>query len=451
MSLEAVMGLTGHVAELADKKGLERDTVVMDTVRSIGHFGAAIGQFGKLDIPIHGSLSQEQMQMVHGQLMVNAKASPLANRMGALKRMAAAGLFKGKEGKDAALAAAALERGDTHFVGSKGRQAVADVMGYESFMALTKDAGIHAEAAKNTLRATHLNQEYTDSTVTKIVRNAMGGDLTRLMGNEAGTAIRGQLRGIVSGKGSDAVGQALAKAMFASTREEMATTASQTKYLTGHLEAALVAQGVPAAKIAKMAADGTLGQIVTSAWGAVDQRAHKDPRFKGTKSGEGMLQMHRDNLLGGAAADEAAGAAGAATDAATDTINRDSAVARFANMMKDYKPGDDRMAAVSKAMAGIDVKDLDTSNPQVKAWVDEIKKLGKGASGGVDTPAGGASGAVPPGPGATDSAGTKPGGDMKVTGTLDIKNLRQAMIELLAAGSSSNAAGGAVQTTPLAG
>ncbi len=105
VSMQAILGLTAQGAEQGKRLGLDPVFAIQSTQAAIA-YGAAARDTQRLDRPVYGALSMEQLTLYDQQLRQNAVGSQTGNQIMATARMAEAGYFKDPNSRSAKMAAA---------------------------------------------------------------------------------------------------------------------------------------------------------------------------------------------------------------------------------------------------------------------------------------------------------------------------------------------------------
>jgi len=186
-------------APLADALGLDRSYVVSGA-QGAALYGAAAGSTLRMDIPVWGAMSQEQLTLADQQLRMHAAASPLANQMNAMLRMADTGMLNAAAGTETAAMLDAIRQGkDAYTFNGKSRSVAMAWTDLTQMM--ERDGGVSAAEAYTMLSDYNGNQEFgqkynTTNVIRKIqAMEALDQSISPMLGH--------RYRGILAGDGAD--------------------------------------------------------------------------------------------------------------------------------------------------------------------------------------------------------------------------------------------------------
>ncbi len=199
IGMEGMIALTTQNASLADQLGLDRSFAVT-AAQQAANFGAAAGDNLRLDIPTWGALSKEQLLLNDNQLRMHAAASPLANQLNAVMRMADTGMAAPAPGTELATLTDAIRKGQTTYE-FEGRRRDIVMPHAQMIRMLQRDAGVDETSAYAVLNDITGNQEFGQlHNTTAIVRKTQVDETARRM---LTPTIGNRLRGILAEKGVD--------------------------------------------------------------------------------------------------------------------------------------------------------------------------------------------------------------------------------------------------------
>jgi len=241
MTVEGILGLTAQTAQITDSMGLVRGHAV-GAAHGAAAFGAAVGDTQRLDIPVFGSMSKEELTVMDARNRAAAAGSHSANTANAALRLADEGLLKPDEGTAAAAYLEALKTKQANFsyVDPKTGQKVtkSTAVTHPELLSMLKAAGVDGSDAQRIIFDTRGNEEYgiKYDTADVIRRAQRDVDIKPRVGNAFGSVIAQRLKD--SGL-SDVDRQALARAggtgaasaFFNLSREEYADTEGRNRLL----------------------------------------------------------------------------------------------------------------------------------------------------------------------------------------------------------------------------
>ena len=204
VGVEGIMALSTQNAALADKLGLDRSFAVQSAQQS-ALFGAAAGDRLRLDIPVWGALNKEQIMLGDDQLRMHAAASPLANQLNAVLRMADTGMARPREGTELAAFLEAARRRQTEYT-FDGRQRSMVMPHTAMLRMLERDAGVKETEAFTMLNDISGNQEFgLKYNTADTVRRLQNTDTVRRM---LMPVLGNRIRGMMTDQGLNEISQA---------------------------------------------------------------------------------------------------------------------------------------------------------------------------------------------------------------------------------------------------
>ena len=178
IGMEGLVALTTGGVDLTDKLGLDR-SFARTAAEHAALYGAAAGDRLRLDIPVWGARSKDELTLAAHQLNVRNAASPAANQLNAILRMADTGVMNPKEGSElAALVSAVKDGKQTYTFDGKSRSVRMEHDNLENV--LWRDSGVTATELQAHLFDMKGNQEYGQKYSTdRIVARFMPEDYIR--------------------------------------------------------------------------------------------------------------------------------------------------------------------------------------------------------------------------------------------------------------------------------
>jgi hypothetical protein len=309
--LEVATQLMGRGGQLAMAAGLEAQAGVSATLESLA-FDQAFKAVGGADVPAWGRMDASSMMMMDQQLRINAKASPMANLLGAAARMTAEGMAR--PGSDLHRMMEAVRKGQTTFTTNDGRevniaQLAADP---QAFIEMAGQAGIGASAAQQILAGTRANQEYVNNPQMGIggfVRKQQGAaDIEPLLNTAATMALAPALAERGFGEEEIAAMMPRLSEVITRTLREMPPADRDNPARRNQLLAQALRAEMGEEAFQRLGPDdesrvAVLMQIAGATIGNIDEMIARNPALAGYKNHRNLLDLHNQRTQ--AAADAA--------------------------------------------------------------------------------------------------------------------------------------------------
>lgn len=199
IGVEGMIALTTQNAALADQLGLDRSFAVT-AAQQAALFGAAAGDRLRLDMPVWGAQTKEQLLLGDQQLRMHAAASPMANQLNAVLRMSDTGMAAPAPDTELAAVIGAIRQGQPTYE-FQGRKRDVTMPHARLMQLLQRDAGIDETQAFAVLNDIGGNQEFGQRhNTTELVRRLQVDETARRM---LTPTISNRLRGALADAGVD--------------------------------------------------------------------------------------------------------------------------------------------------------------------------------------------------------------------------------------------------------
>ncbi len=390
IGVEGMMALTSQNAALADQLGLDR-TFAVTAAQQAATFGAAAGDRLRLDLPAWGAQSKEQLLLNDQQLRMHAAASPLANQLNAVMRMADTGMAAPAEGTELAAFTSAVRQGKTTYdFGGKKRDIV--MPHAQLIKMLERDAGVRETEAYAVLSDITGNQEFGQlhNTTDTVRRVQVDETARRMLTPTIGNRVRGMLHEsgideILQAEGitrnetdfremmnriGEGVGQDFLKldpAVVRSTvQKRQALGASFRTRLTAEVQAKMPNAGaaevtaVVDGLVNQMGGDQGMEKMGTALHATINQTAAAHPTFKSDVNMHNLLNM--PTLEQGAARDRQAEMS-ALTQSALAGLGTADPVRRLSDVFQNATHETTLQEALTSAMGGVSVDAIKAADP----------------------------------------------------------------------------------------
>lgn len=407
IGVEGMMGLMAQNADLADKLGLDRSFAVTSAQQAAA-FGAAAGDRLRLDIPVWGALTKEQLMLGDQQLRMHAASSPLANQMNALMRMSDTGMIQPAEGTELAAMTEAIRTGKTKYEFGGRQRDIA--MPHAQLVKLLKDeAGVNETEAYSILQDIKGNQEFgqkynttdtirriqTDETVRRMLTPVLGSRVRNMM-EEEGIGEIMQAQGLVQNDTElremmNRVGQGLGNDFLALDAETVRSPAKKRQAMGQAVKQRLaneIRAKMPDAKpeevdaivnsmVEQMGGERGLENMGQAIVATINQTAGRHPVFK---SDVGLHNTLSQDVMKQAASRERQAEMAAMTQSALAGLGTADSVRRLSDVFQNAGPETTMQDVLSTALGGVSIDEMKAADPngglaKVFDLIQENKKL----------------------------------------------------------------------------
>lgn len=407
IGVEGMMGLMAQNADLADKLGLDRSFAVTSAQQAAA-FGAAAGDRLRLDIPVWGALTKEQLMLGDQQLRMHAASSPLANQMNALMRMSDTGMIQAGEGTELAAMTDAIRTGKTKYTFGGRERDIA--MPHAQLVKLLKDeAGVNETEAYAILQDIKGNQEFgqkynttdtirriqTDETVRRMLTPVLGSRVRNMM-EEEGIGEIMQAQGLVQNDTEfremmNRVGQGVGEDFLALDAETVRSPVKKRQAMGQAVKQRLaneIRAKMPDAKPEEI--DAIVNNMVDQIGGerglenmgqavvaTINQTAGRHPVFK---SDVGLHNILSQDVMKQAASRERQAEMAAMTQSALAGLGTADPVRRLSDVFQNAGPETTMQDVLSTALGGVSIDEMKAADPngglaKVFDLIQENKKL----------------------------------------------------------------------------
>lgn len=181
IGVEGIMALSSQNAGLADQLGVNRSFAIRAAQQS-ALYGRAAGDTLSLETPVYGGLTMEQITLADTQLRMHAAASPLANQLGGIARLADMGMAAPKDDTELAAIIGAVKGGDMNYTFGGQTRNLARMTRSRLVDILGRDAGLAETEANAVLRNRTGNQEAIEQyNIDDTVRGAQAAESVNLL------------------------------------------------------------------------------------------------------------------------------------------------------------------------------------------------------------------------------------------------------------------------------
>ncbi len=364
ISMDAAVAVQQHAASRADQMGMPAMFAIQAAQGGLA-FGGAYRASGNAANGSWGMFNADQLMQADVNLRVQASGSHMANRLGAVARLAEArGGFA--EGSDAANLMRAIKTGQSSFMSGKDMRSV--VMDDQSLFRILGQAGVNENTARDFIDQAGSNRQYID-------RFGIGNTIRREQGRaEINPFIRDQMHvAMVSsltsnGMNSDEARAAVAAAsgrvtdrMLAMDDATFKKTDSRTRALAKIMEDEL--NGTGAGRfLAGMDNDKRQAFLQTAASHAYGhtQNALGQSTYRGLGGLVNIKQLYDPALLAQSDAQQQQAAFSSQMQEAMSPLGHGSALARAMQFIQDTKPGDEKQlrSMLATALGGVKSADI---------------------------------------------------------------------------------------------
>jgi hypothetical protein len=362
LGMQALEGLTAQGAQLARMQGLDARFGIT-SAQGAAEFGAAYGQVGGGAAGGWGRAGRDQLTLLDQQLRVNAAASPMANRLGAIMRIAET-QGEGLKGPLANVAEAVRNHQDT-FLNERGERETLN-MNEARFMQLAAASNVDRGTAMSFLRANAANQEQVDRyNITDLARRRQGDEVRNVVAQSMRETLRNQLNaaGVTGERARDiawTASNAQAQALTDMPVETRVNDQTRNAALGAATRTAVVAQlrkeGMSeeqaTAEFERMFPQAQLNMTVAGGYGRAMQRFASDPALKGYGGLARALDLNNPRVQERQAFLRAENAAEAAMGKALGGLGAAGPLARIMDEIQN--PSGDIGTAIKKALGGVD-------------------------------------------------------------------------------------------------
>ena len=391
MGVQGLMGLAAQNAGLADQLGLDR-SFAMRAAQQSALYGAAAGDTLGLNMPTWGALSKEELTLMDTQLRMHAAASPLANQLNAIARMADTGMATpGADTELSAIIDAVRAGQDTYQFGGQSRDIV--MQRSQLLEILQRDAGISSSEAMAIIGDRFGNQEYgqrynTDMTVRRIQAEETA---QRLLMPEISNRFTGTLEanrvddllqasGVTENQGDfrllmDQVAGQVSTDFLNLSPEDLRDPAKRRAALgqafRSRLEENIRArmpnanpaevQAVVQQVVDQMGGEEGLNAMGEVVYASANKAAAGHPLFK---TGVGMHDALSQDAMKQAEARGRQAEADALMQSAFSSLGTDTAVERIVDTIQKAGPDSTWQELLSDVLGGVDVEEINAADPQ---------------------------------------------------------------------------------------
>jgi acylphosphatase len=390
IGVEGMMGLMAQNADLADKLGLDRSFAVT-AAQQAAAFGAAAGDNLRLDIPVWGALTKEQLMLGDQQLRMHAASSPLANQMNTLMRMSDAGMIQPAAGTELAAMTEAIRTGKTKYE-FDGRQRDIAMPHAQLVRLLKEEAGVNETEAYSILQDIKGNQEFgqrynttdtirriqTDETVRRMLTPALGSRMRNMM-EEEGIGEIMQAQGLVQNDTEfremmSRVGQGLGNDFLSLDAETVRSPTKKRQAMGQAIKQRLtneVRSRMPDANpdeintivnnmVEQIGGERGLENMGQAVIATINQTAGRHPVFK---SDVGLHNTLNQDVMKQAASRERQAEMAAMTQSALAGLGTADPVRRLADVFQSAGPETTIQDVLSTALGGISIDEVKAADP----------------------------------------------------------------------------------------
>lgn len=407
IGVEGMIGLMSQNAELADRLGLDRSYAVTSAQQAAA-FGAAAGDRLRLDIPVWGALTKEQLMLGDQQLRMHAASSPLANQMNALMRMSDTGMIQPAEGTELAAMTEAIRTGKTQY-NFDGRDRDIAMPHSQMVQLLKKEAGVNETEAYSILQDIKGNQEFgqkhnttdtirriqTAETVRRMLTPVLGSRMKHMMEEEGIDEIM-QSQGLVKDDAEfremmNRVGQGLGNDFMALDAETVRSPSAKRQAMGQSIKKRLEAEvraKMPDAKpeevdaivnnmVEQIGGDRGLENMGQAVVASINQTAGKHPV---AKSDVGLHNIMNQDTMKQANSRERQAEVTAMTQSAMAGLGTADPVRRLSDVFQNAGPETTLQDVLSTALGGVSIDEIKAADPngglaKVFDLIQESKKL----------------------------------------------------------------------------
>lgn len=364
MSMDAAMVLQQHAASRADQMGLPPIFAVQAAQGGMG-FGGAYRASGQAAHTAWGVFNADQMTQADVNLRVQAAGSHMANRLGAVARLAEAqGGFA--VGSQAASLFQAIRTGQTSFLAGGAMRSV--VMNDQDLFRIMRDAGVGENTLRDYIDQAGSNRQYVDRYgIGNVVRREQGrAELHPFVRDQMAVALVSSLTG--GGLGSDAARHAVGEAagrvtqrMFGMRTGDFASTSMRTQALADILGDEL--NGTAAgAMLAGMDPDRRRSFLRTAAehaYGHTNRVLSSSP-YRGLGGLQNIHRLTNEETLAQADVQQQEAAFASRMQESLSPLGRGSPLARAMQFLQDTRPGGETQfrSLIATAFGGVKAADI---------------------------------------------------------------------------------------------
>lgn len=364
MGMDATMLLQQHAASRAEQVGLPPVFAIQAAQGGLG-FGGAYRASGQAAHTAWGVFSADQMMQADVNLRVQAAGSHMANRLGAVARLAEArGGFA--DGSDAANLYRALRAGQSSFVTRDGLRSV--VMNDHELFRVLQSGGVNENTARDFIDQAGANREFIDRLgIGGIIRREQGrAELHPFVRDQLAVALTSSLTGggLQSGVARQAVGAAagrITQRMFGLSTADFASTQARTRALSGIIGDELrgTAAGAFLDQMAPEQRDVFLRTAASHLYGHTNKALAASP-YSGLGGLHNIHRLTNDETLAQADMQQQEAAFTARMQEAMAPLGRGSPLARAMQFLQDTTPRDDAhlRSMVATAFGGVRSSDI---------------------------------------------------------------------------------------------
>lgn len=390
VGVQGLLAMASQNAGLADQLGLDR-TFAMRAAQQSALFGSAAGDELRLDMPVWGALSKEQLTLADTQLRMHAAASPLANQMNAIARMSDTGMASPAEDTELASIIQAVKSGQsTYDFGGETRDIV--MPRQRLIEILNRDAGVTSSEAMAVIKDTTGNQEFgqrynTEGNVRRIQAKETA---SRMLTPKLSNQFRGMLEqegiddlmqagGIVDNTGEfrqmmDQIGAGVSEDFLQLTPEELRTPEKRRAALGGAFKKRLtdsVRTRMPGANeaeveeavatlIDQMGGEDAMTSMGTAIYASVNSAAKDHPLFR---SAVGMHDLLSLPAMDQADARGRQADADAIMQSAFSGLGTSGPIRRVVDALQKATPDTSWQDLLSDTLGGVNVHEIAAADP----------------------------------------------------------------------------------------
>lgn len=364
MTMDSAMAVQQHAASRAGQIGLPPVFAVQAAQGGLA-FGGAYRASGQAAHTAWGVFNADQMMQADVNLRVQAAGSHMANRLGAVARLAEArGGFA--EGSEAASLFSAIRSGQGSFMSGGAARSV--VMSDRELFRVLQTGGVSENMARDFIDQAGSNREFIDRFgIGNVIRREQGrSELQPFVRDQLAVALTGSLTG--SGLQADvarrAVGEAagrITKRMFGMSTEAFASTSSRTRELADILGDEL--RGTAAGAFLDQMAPAQRSEFLRTASSHLYGHTNKALAASPYSGLGGLHNIHRltnDETLAQADLQQQQAAFTSRMQEAMSPLGRGTPLARAMQFLQDTRPKDDNQlrSMVATAFGGVRTSDV---------------------------------------------------------------------------------------------
>lgn len=366
-SMDAAMAIQQHAASRADAMGLPPIFAIQAAQGGLG-FGGAYRASGQAAHTAWGAFNADQITQADVNLRVQAAGSHMANRLGAVARLAEArGGFA--NGSSAANLMQAIRTGQSSFMNNGALQSV--VMNDRQLFSILGQSGVSENIARDFIDQAGSNRQYIDQYgIGNILRREQGrAEVHPFIRNQMDVALNasltsGGVNADVARRSVQAIGGRITQRMMDMDTATFAKTDQRTAAMARILEEELSATGA-GTLLTNMNPEQRRNFLQTAAshmYGHT-QKVLGTSSFRGLGGLTNIHRLFNTDTLAQADIQQQQAAFTSQMQEALSPLGRGSALARAMQFLQDTKPGDEKQlrSLLATAMGGVKGSDIQST------------------------------------------------------------------------------------------